>query len=332
MAPRALQALALALAAVMHLPCARTLAAATVAVVRVRPGELHLCSRALEAEAQDGARARTVRCVLGPGTYRDRIEHFGSGRLEVVGSGGGATVMEGSTPVTGAGVSWVPAHLPHLNTTNSLVWSAKLPPPLRIPNVQQAFVDGGWISEARFPNTNLDKVLSLNSWAFCGKGTYHGFCKDRPDRYARLAGTMSRGRACQAHHSLAGRAAAVALQPDPCPNTGVPVRMRAARLQMERPRGPQRQLDGCPRHALDRRALHHVHTPGNQPHADRVSLRRAARPGARLGRLAKAGRAVLAERQTGHAASRCPRCPRRPALPYCINFAAFLGLVCTTAR
>ena len=189
---RTLLALALALAAVVYLPSAPALAAeAAAAVVHVMPGELHKCTQALEAEAEAAATSawpgavRTVRCVLGPGVFRDHIEHFGSGRLEVVGSGGGTTVMEGSVPVTG--VSWALARLPHLNTTNhSHVYSAKLPPALRIPNIEQAFVDGGWISEARFPNTDLDKVLSLNSWAFCGKGTYHGYCEDRPDKWSDL--------------------------------------------------------------------------------------------------------------------------------------------------
>ena len=59
------------------------------------------------------------------------------------------------------------------------IFKASLPPSLRIRNIQQAFVDGSWIPEARYPNSNLGKILHPTSWGFCGKGSAHGKCKDR---------------------------------------------------------------------------------------------------------------------------------------------------------
>ena len=29
-------------------------------------------------------------------------------------------------------------------------------------------------------------MLKESSWGFCGKGTYHGYCKDRPDAWSDL--------------------------------------------------------------------------------------------------------------------------------------------------
>jgi hypothetical protein len=148
-----------------------------VHVVRVTPGELHKCSAA--AAAQDGAtqHSTSVRCELGVGVYRDHLEHVGSTAggvpIEIVGAGTTQTVMEGTVPVRG--VQWINYH----TTNKSHIYTASLPPSLQIPNIQQAFVDGEWISEARYPDTSLHRLFEETSWGFCGKGTYHGFCEDR---------------------------------------------------------------------------------------------------------------------------------------------------------
>ena len=126
------------------------------------------------------ATGNATRCVLAPGVYRDSIEFNGPGSLSIEGSGAGV-VMDGTTPIDG--VTW--------SVHNGSIFKALLPPALQIKNVQQAFIDGSWISEARFPNTNLDKILRVKgaTWADCGKGSAKGKCVDRPDTWSDLAKT-----------------------------------------------------------------------------------------------------------------------------------------------
>lgn len=58
------------------------------------------------------------------------------------------------------------------------IFKATLPAALQIKNIQQAFVDGSWISEARYPDTDLANVLKEASWwGFCGKGSARGYEK-----------------------------------------------------------------------------------------------------------------------------------------------------------
>jgi hypothetical protein len=156
----------------------------SVQLLRVSPGELHRCSSAARAaELTSDGMVTTTRCELQPGIYRDSIAYAGPARLEIVGSGPGTTVMDGSERVVQ--VAWERVTLPHLSNS-SAVYKATLPPALRIKGIKQAFIDGAWISEARFPDTNLEKVFKKTSWADCGKGSEHGYCKDRPDAWSRL--------------------------------------------------------------------------------------------------------------------------------------------------
>ena len=154
---------------------AATATAATAEVVRVGPGGLHLCAAAAQQAAAEeethGRPATATRCVLAPGVYRESVEYYGTAPLEIVGAGVGLTEMRGDAPLSGLSWSLSPRH-------NGSIYSAPLPPGLRTPGVQQAFIDNEWISEARYPNTNLKKVLKLTSWGDCGKGSEHGYCKD----------------------------------------------------------------------------------------------------------------------------------------------------------
>ena len=167
-----------------------TAVAASATIVRVGPGELHLCAAAARHAAAEADARRSgsgsapsneaTRCVLAPGTYRESIEYHGSAPLEIVGAGVGVTQMRGDVPLGGLTWTLTPLH-------NGSIYSAPLPPgPLRTPGVQQAFIDDEWISEARYPNTDLKKVLKLTSWGDCGKGSSHGYCKDRPDAWSNL--------------------------------------------------------------------------------------------------------------------------------------------------
>ena len=180
------------------MPLAAVLAAAAAAaaadgatVVRVGPGELHRCAAAartaeLSVAAGGGLGSAAIprtRCELLPGRYRESVEYAGPAPLEIVGAGPGQTVLDGSERVVQ--VSWQRATLPHV-PNSSAIFKATLPPALRRKGVQQAFVDGAWISEARFPNTDLRKVFKKTSWADCGKGSEHGYCVDRPDAWSRL--------------------------------------------------------------------------------------------------------------------------------------------------
>ena len=59
--------------------------------------------------------------------------------------------------------------------------------------------------QARFPNTNIDKVLDIHSWAFCGKGSTRGTCVDRPDKWSNLSATAVNWTGALATLSLGGR-------------------------------------------------------------------------------------------------------------------------------
>ncbi len=158
--------------------------AGTTSVVHVGPGQLHLCA----AEAENAARVSDgtgeppgiTRCILAPGVYRETLTYAGYAPIEIVGAGQGLTQFRGDEPVVG--LSWTPSPDPETS-----VFSAELPAGvLRTPGVQQAFIEDKWLPEARYPNTNLDKILELTSWGFCGKGSKHGYCKDRPDAWSAL--------------------------------------------------------------------------------------------------------------------------------------------------
>ena len=117
------------------------------------------------------------------GVYHESLEYTGSAPLEIVGAGQGRTVLRGDDQLTG--LTWLPS--PKLNFSTG-IYFATLPPQQRIAGVQQAFLDGTWIPEARYPNTNLDKMLKpqRTSWGDCGEGSKHGYCVDRPDAWSKL--------------------------------------------------------------------------------------------------------------------------------------------------
>ena len=153
------------------------------ATVHVRPGGLHECAtaaRRAESLATNG-QAETTRCMLAAGVYRETLQYVGTAPIEIIGAGQGLTVMRGDAPLTGLG--WTLS--PRLN--GSIYYTTLPPGELRTPGVQQAFIGDDWLPEARYPNTNMDKVLKLTSWGFCGKGSEHGYCKDRPDRWSDLS-------------------------------------------------------------------------------------------------------------------------------------------------
>ena len=145
----------------------------------VGPGELHRCATAaLQAEVSGG-----VTCQLLPGVYRESLEILsGTGPLEIVGAGPGLTELRGDAPLSGLDWTLSPRH-----NSGGIYWATLPPGELRTPGVQQAFLDDEWLPEARYPNTDIHKVLKLTSWGFCGKGSAHGYCKDRPDAWSDLA-------------------------------------------------------------------------------------------------------------------------------------------------
>ena len=154
-------------------------------VVHVSPGQLHLCATAAEQAARDAEAAasepKLTRCILAAGVYRENLVYRGHAPLEIIGAGQGITQLRGDEPL--AGLSWIPSPDPE----TSGMFAADLPAGvLRTPGVQQAFFDDQWLPEARYPNTNLDKILQLTSWGFCGEGSAHGYCKDRPDSWSAL--------------------------------------------------------------------------------------------------------------------------------------------------
>ena len=169
-------------------------AVVAVNVVNVVPGQLHRCAaaaRAAETDAQAaeaGAAIPTTRCILAPGLYRETVEYSGPAPLEIVGSGQNETVLRGDAPL--ANLSWTLLPPKHNDSEYgpSSIYRATLPADtvLRTPGVKQAFIDDTWLPEARYPNTNLDKILRRTSWADCGKGSAHGYCKDRPDAWSDL--------------------------------------------------------------------------------------------------------------------------------------------------
>ena len=153
-------------------------------VVQVVPGQLHLCSAAAENAARvsekTGDPPGITRCILAPGIYRETLTYVGYAPLEIVGAGQEVTQLRGDEPVSG--LSWTRSPDPEI-----AVFSAELPAGvLRTPGRQQAFFEDEWLPEARYPNTNVDKVLELTSWGFCGKGSSRGYCKDRPDAWSAL--------------------------------------------------------------------------------------------------------------------------------------------------
>ena len=166
--------------------------------LHVQPGELHLCAAAA-LRAASSANATLTRCVLAPGTYYESLEYAGSAPLEIIGAGPGQTVLRGDSPLTG--LLWTLSTL-----HNGSVYAAPLPPgELRKLGVQQAFLNDEWLPEARYPNTDLSKVLKLTSWGDCGKGSKHGYCKDRPDAWSRLASQHVNWTGALATLSLGGR-------------------------------------------------------------------------------------------------------------------------------
>lgn len=153
-------------------------------VVHVGPGQLHLCATAAEQAERDAqstaSEPEITRCVLAPGVYREALVYGGYAPLEIVGAGQGVTQLRGDEPL--AGLSWAPSPDPETS-----IFSAGMPAGvLRTAGVQQAFFDDQWLPEARYPNANLNNILQLTSWGFCGKGSAHGYCKDRPDAWSAL--------------------------------------------------------------------------------------------------------------------------------------------------
>ena len=148
----------------------------------VGPGELHRCATAaLQAEANNDGGG--VTCRLRPGVYRESLEILsGTGPLEIVGAGPGQTELRGDAPLAGLNWTLSPRH-----NGSGIYWATLPPGELRTPGVQQAFLDDEWLPEARYPNTDIHKVLKLTSWGFCGKGSAHGYCKDRPDAWSDLS-------------------------------------------------------------------------------------------------------------------------------------------------
>ena len=177
--------------------------ASTTTIVSVRPGQLHRCAAAARMSEAEGDDPATTRCVLGPGVYRESLEYSGPAPLEIVGAGPGLTELRGDAPM--AGLAWAPHPRPDLKHNGS-IYSAALPAgPLRTAGVEQAFIDGEWLPEARYPNTNLRKVLKLTSWGDCGKGSSHGYCKDRPDAWSSLSSQHVDWTGALATLSLGGR-------------------------------------------------------------------------------------------------------------------------------
>jgi hypothetical protein len=155
-----------------------------VATLRVGPGQLHLCAE--RAQAADVLR---VRCELLPGVYvGEAIQYYGPTPLEIFGSGP-STILDGSEPISNASWSKVNAS----NPEDGRYWTSIVDPSQRRDYVQAFQLDGAnfsWMPEARFPNlgsAELDKVLKLTSWGFCGEGSAKGKCVDRPDAWSDLS-------------------------------------------------------------------------------------------------------------------------------------------------
>ena len=169
--------------AVLSAACVHDVVSETVIVVT--PGTLHECS-----EAAAAATSEPLRCVLEPGVYssEEDLGHIGSistaRRVSIAGRmGGGAVVMSGLQAVDDAHAQWT------LHGNSSTIWKTTLPAALRVKRIRQAFADGTYIPEARYPNQPLGKVLNVHSWGFCGKGSKRGTCVDRPDAWSNLKAT-----------------------------------------------------------------------------------------------------------------------------------------------
>lgn len=111
-------------------------------------------------------------CHMAPGVYREAVVLLQHDGLAIVGDGVGRTVLEGALPLTG--LTWA-----RHGSSNSLIYSAVLPPgPLRFMH-RQLFTDGHYMPEARWPNARLESMLDRrSSWATMKEGSGWGVVAD----------------------------------------------------------------------------------------------------------------------------------------------------------
>jgi hypothetical protein len=106
-------------------------------------------------------------CRLQAGQYREAVTALDG--VEIVGAGVGRTVLDGTVDING---TWA--------VHSGKIWKTTLAPgsPLRF-NMRQLFVDGTYITEARWPNANLSTMLDVaNTWATIKPGSGWGWVVD----------------------------------------------------------------------------------------------------------------------------------------------------------
>ena len=114
-------------------------------------------------------------CRLAAGIYRESVVLEESDGLAIVGDGVGRSVLDGTLPLSG--LQWT-RHTGH-GVSNHQIYMTELPAgPLRF-HYDQLFVDGAYMTEARWPNAQLDTMLDRSSsWATMKPGSGWGIVHD----------------------------------------------------------------------------------------------------------------------------------------------------------
>eukprot|EP00040_Diaphanoeca_grandis_P043503 m.268260 g.268260 ORF g.268260 m.268260 type:complete len:753 (-) comp77793_c0_seq1:190-2448(-) len=110
-------------------------------------------------------------CHVGAGIYRESVQAIGG--VDILGSGtesNGGTVLDGTVVLEDASTHW------SLHKGN--IYKTKLPRALYGIEIQQLFVDGAYVSEARWPNANLSDMLNVSTWATMKQGSGWGWVHD----------------------------------------------------------------------------------------------------------------------------------------------------------
>ncbi len=115
------------------------------------------------------AQARTSStCRVRAGVYREEIVLPSPLGVEIVGDGTGSTVLDGTRLLDG--LQW--------ERHSGSVYRATIPPgPLRFP-FRQLFVEGTYITEARWPDAQLNSMLNRSSWSTMQEGSGWGVVHD----------------------------------------------------------------------------------------------------------------------------------------------------------
>eukprot|EP00755_Sulcionema_specki_P007295 Sspe_Gene.37859::Locus_18261_Transcript_1_3_Confidence_0.400_Length_2705::g.37859::m.37859 len=101
-------------------------------------------------------------CRLSPGVYREEVQLHTAVDID-----GNQATFDGTEPVPDGG--W--------EVHKGKIYKKQLPEGLRF-QAKQVFVDRVYVPEARWPNSQLDSMLDVRTWALTEEGTVYGMIND----------------------------------------------------------------------------------------------------------------------------------------------------------